>query len=690
MRDAWNQTDRKQLSIVERFIDLGGPTVVYAGALPSTVREKIDTSTVLTCSADGITGGGLRIAAIEYRVGPGGSWIGMQPYDGNFDSRREAATAIIDTTAWKASDGAKTIHVRARDASGRLNVNPSTATVEVVDGISPGRVYTLSMTPTADLETIFTSSWQTPGKPSAIAETKTFDLGSLRSVGGIALTPQAPRSFPRRLAAEVSRDGSEWRTVTAHADYRAVAGANVWQFDPDEYRYVRLTATAVYNPAVECYQTNIPKVSILGRVDGGKLRAKWMESASDGYDNSSGWTDKSDLRYSSTMITDSNFQSRPKAEAVPAPAAPGTFVETVFGTGDLEGTVFAAVKVLDAAGNPSPLSNVEQAQVSHMGLSYQGESDLIVTNPSLPPQLVISRGKDVTQAFIAFSGTIAFPKTHLKFSIKAGKYTWSPTASQWKAIKKTASTLGVVYWRLEGKSPSCPSIILAPKELMLRSGDITNLTVSPVHGTNAIWPDATKPPTFSWTNGITGMEYFWVDVSTDNTFSTKNLAKLVSLTAGSSSAITATRTQWKAIRRLAAANSGTLYWRVRAKDRQKVLTLASQTQTLTIDGGTWTVSDVTSTAEGPKISWTHEGEGIVTYRLEFSATETFSGKPGTTVVVPAASISATSYTLKATEVAKLRSLAQRAKVTLLYYRVRGEDADRILVAHSGAKAAALP
>jgi len=687
------KTGDKDLSItVTALPDDGGPALSGIAVVPSTVREKVDTSITLTAAGDSRRCLRYTVASVEYRIGVGtslGPWTAMAPADGAYDSQWELATATIDTSGWRVLDGPRTIYVRAHDSAGRSSIGTPSITVSVIDGTAPGRVYTLSLTPTADLETILTGSWQTPGRATAAQETKTFDLGSLRAIGGVGLIAATTRLFPKRLTIEVSADSSDWRTITSHTDYRAVKGANVWQFDSDEYRYVRLTATGVYSPAAGCYQVDVPAVNILGRVDGGKLRAKWMASADDGYDASSGWTDKSDLRYSSSVITDSNFQSCRKVEAIPASVAPGKFVETVFGTGDLEGTVFGAVKVIDASGNPSPLSNVEQAQVGYMGLSYQGESDLIVTNPSLPPQLVISRGKDVTQAFIAFSGTIAFPKNHLKFPIKVGKYTWSPAASQWKAIKKRASTLGAVYWRLEGKSLSCPSIILAPKELMLRSGDITSLAVSPVHGDNAIWPDATKSPTFSWTNGIPGMAYFWVDISTDSTFATKSAKKLISLT-GTSGSATASRAQWKAIRRLAATNTGALYWRVRAKDHQKVLTLASETQTLTIDGGTWTVSDVTSTPDGPMISWQHQGEGIATYRLEFGATESFGGKPGTTVVVPPASITATSYTLKAAEVTRLRALAKRAGVATLRYRVRGQDAERAFLAHSEAKTTAVP
>jgi len=692
VRDSLGKTDQKVFSIAVEYEDAGGPLVSGVAAVPNTIRETIDRSVLVTALADGWGGGNHAVTDIQYSVSVGGvsgPWINMSPDDGSFDSVREHAQVTIDTSLWRVADGPRTISVRAHDSLGRPSVNAASVVIAVIDSIAPGRVFTLSLQPTTDLETVLTGSWQTPGKPSAMDETKSFDLGGLKDIGGVALTPATTALFPRRFTIEVSVDDSDWRTISSHTDYRAVKGANVWQFDPDEYRYVRLTATAVYNPAAGCYQTTIPRVSILGRVDGGKLRAKWMASADDGYDSSSGWTDKSDLRFSASAITESNFLSCRKVEAVGAPVAPGKFDETVFSAGDLQGAIFGAVKVFDASGNPSPLSNVEQAQVTYMGLSYQDESDLIVINPSLPPQLVISRGKDVTQAFIAFSGSISFSKNHLKFPIKAGRYAWSPTASQWKAIKKTASTLGVVYWRLEGKSPSCPSIILAPKELMLRNGDITNLAASPIHGDRLMWPDATKFPAFSWTNGIPGMAYFWVDISTDSAFATKSAKKLISLTGASGSA-TATKAQWKAIRRLAAASGGTLYWRVRAKDKDKALTLASQTQTLTIDGGVWTVSDVTSTPDGPMISWTHEGQGIATYRLEFTASETFSAKPGSTVFVPASSISASSYTLKSTEVARLRAFARHAKATTLHYRVRGEDAEKAFVTHSGTAAMTLP
>jgi hypothetical protein len=185
------------------------------------------------------------------------------------------------------------------------------------------------------------------------------------------------------------------------------------------------------------------------------------------------------------------------------------------------------------------------------------------------------------------------------------------------------------------------------------------------------------------------MEYFYVDVSATAAFSTKS-ASTITLTVTTLNSITATAAQWQAIRTLATTASGALYWRVRALDAAKVLTIASAAQPLTIDGGTWTVSGLTTTPSGPTISWTHTGAGIVTYRLEVSATSAFSTKSGATLAIPSSSITATSYTFTPSDTKTLTSFASKNKVTTLYYRIRGEDAQKAFVTRSSAQTMSVP
>ena len=92
----------------------------------------------------------------------------------------------------------------------------------------------------------------------------------------------------------------------------------------------------------------------------------------------------------------------------------------------------------------------------------------------------------------------------------------------------------------------------------------------------------------------------------------------------------------------------------------------------------------------PFVHWTHTGNGIVKYRLQFCADNVFANTPGNVLTIPASSIAADSYLMTATEKTRLLNYAAKHLVGTLYWRVRGEDADKSFTAVSDPAAAALP
>ena len=219
--------------------------------------------------------------------------------------------------------------------------------------------------------------------------------------------------------------------------------------------------------------------------------------------------------------------------------------------------------------------------------------------------------------------------------------------------------------------------------------------MSPSHANGAdeaIWPDRTIPPFFSWTNATAGMQYFFVDVSTSESVPPSDKTRTVVLGKGvTGNSYTATKAEWKRIRQLAAQGGGTLYWRVRAKDAEKALTSASAVKKLVVDGGTWSVGDLNLGSTPPAVAWSHAGNGVTMYALEMSASATFPATARMTVSAsPATSPAATSHTFTAGEITRLKALAKANGVTTLYYRVRGEDGEKAFVTRSDAKSAIVP
>jgi len=240
--------------------------------------------------------------------------------------------------------------------------------------------------------------------------------------------------------------------------------------------------------------------------------------------------------------------------------------------------------------------------------------------------------------------------------------------------------------------------------LYFECGEISDLDVTPSHDVGSdegIWPDRDAPPVFTWTDDTTGMAYFFIDVSSDSLMPMSDKRKVVTLGGKgiTTNSYGPSKAEWKKVRQIATwletktisePAEGVIYWRVRALDADRVLSCASGVKKLVVDGGEWTLDPLDLSAATPTASWTHVGDGIARYGLEFSISNHFPPSSKETLKVPAGSITGTSYALKPVEVTKLQSFAARNGVAGLYWRVRGEDTDKAYVAYSQAGTAAVP
>jgi len=359
-------------------------------------------------------------------------------------------------------------------------------------------------------------------------------------------------------------------------------------------------------------------------------------------------------------------------------------------------------------GSSGPLNDAYDAFVAVFsgGFTCTAPLDAVVFTPSYVPLFQFIIDPDVKSPFIAFSNSPDFPKKPVRdsegqlektvrFPVRPGSTLWMPAPGQWKAVKQLVFPGAPLYWRLEGRIGARTSVYGRPWSFSFDCGHITNIHVNPSHAVDldeAIWPDT--PPAFLCTNATVGMKYFCVDVSTSDSILLSD--KKATVTFGgriqSQASYECTAADWKKMRKLASASAGILYWRVRATDLDKVLTCVSSPRKLIVDGGEWTVSDLDLSAAPGTVNWTcsAHGHGIVKFCLQFSTRGDFPAKGGLTIKAPAASIAALSYTLSEKEVAGLRKLATKHGVSFLYYRVRGEDADKAFLAYSDAKTVDIP
>lgn len=707
-------------------IDNQGPAILGLLTVPTQVRAGVDTSINIIAVANDSSRGGSTIVAAEYFTGadPGeGNGTPMEPSDGTFDSSAEAINKVADCSAWTL--GTVTIQLRACDAAGNWG-STSSKTVSVVEGVPPGAITDLKAVHVPSLQP-YTSSvdsfsseapghaatnlvdasnatfWQSVGTVTSQTEYVILDLGTVAEVQGVLIYPYAlGKLFPREFNVLVSQDKISWINVCSVQSFKVSRTIYLWQFDVTSARYVKLTAKGVRNPADGRYAVQVAGIT---PCFGGSalLRLGWTAPGDDGYagDAAAAY----EARYSTESVLESNWSKLPKATGLGTPKAPDETESALVSLGVVTGHVQIAIKACDEVPNWSALSNtVDVNAVTITGFVSVAPDDLADAGADVIPTFRFVVEPLVKPAAVAFSGSPSFPAvptprpdggrdTTCRIPLKAGAGQWTPSASQWKLIKSLASPEGTLYWRLEGSRLVVLGIYGETRALLFDTGFVTFLTVSPSHdvgGDECVWPDASVRPTWSWTDNTSGMEYFWVDISTDDIFPMADKKKTISFAGAAAESWQPLAVEWKKIRALAATSGGTVFWRVRAKDADRVLGCVSMVKTLVMDGGEWSVSDLDLSAPSPEVTWTHTGDGLVNYSLVFSTEAAFPNTARKTLRMPGKPVTGASYVLTASDVARLGRLAAKNGVTTLYYRVRGEDAERAFLAYSEAKTVTIP
>jgi hypothetical protein len=242
------------------------------------------------------------------------------------------------------------------------------------------------------------------------------------------------------------------------------------------------------------------------------------------------------------------------------------------------------------------------------------------------------------------------------------------------------------------------TILFGPaRSAYFEMGNITNLAVSPSHAKDAneaVWPVITPIPALSWTNAAPNAVKFFVDVSTLDTVPVGD--KVHTVTVGSKGILATsyqlTSAEWKKVRQLAAKSEGVLYWRVRGTDKDGLLGAGSAAKMLVIDAGDWVVNGPANVSASPaSFSWTHTGDGLIAYCLQFSVDDDFQLLSAMTVKIPSSPVAyATGYTLTAADQSKLVTLAMKNGRNKLYYRVLGQDAEKVFAGHSGSQTIDVP
>ena len=720
---------------VQVYNDAVEPVVTNVAAVPTVIKSGVDTSLVLTATADDSSTGGSNIVAARYALGiqPDDTHgTNMNAADGSFDSSTEGLIATVDCSTWTPPTS-RVINVRAKDAVGHWS-NVASVTVPVISVVPPGQITDLVATPddtfanapititevsggsapgtsAANLTDGTTKSfWQSAGSDSSSEEWITADLGSVKTIGAVTVASgPVVKLFPQTLKIEASEDNSDWTAVAQAKVFKATANTRyIWQFEPLDARYVRVTARTVFNSKEGLFTWQVGEIEVPITLASTCVTLTWTAPADDGYTGSPAAA--YDMRCARYPVTSANFASCTKVDGTPLPSAPGTVESVEVDLGDFVGRIYVAVKTVDSVDNWSALSNIATTRAGGARIISRTPSDgqLLYANPA--PVFSFGSGALIKSPSIVVSPSPGFPSMGImrpevglemtaRFGLPFGSAVWKVSAANWQKVKKTALSDGVLFWRLAGKTTvnGAPAVALGPtKSFYFDVGAIDNLAVSPSHdagGKEGVWPVLSDLPTFSWDNHTNGMAAFYVYVSADPGVPPKD-KRLTAILGGSkgttASSYTATAAEWKKMRKLATLGNGTVYWCVKGYDSDKALSCGSGIKELVIDGGEWTLSDLDLSAAAPAVTWTHVGEGIAKYNLQFSVSADFEGTAKETIKMPLAAMASTSYALQAADLKRIHALADRNGATELYYRVRGEDADKAFITYGPSKMVALP
>ena len=308
------------------------------------------------------------------------------------------------------------------------------------------------------------TAWKTLGSVAQYEEFVILDLGAAKPVSALALTvSKMPKLFPRRFSVSVSLDKVDWTPVVAkQAKFRPISRKKfVWEFDPADARYVRLQGYGEQWGSDKRYYWQIGNIDVPMGFYASAVTVSWTAPADDGYvgDPVSGY----DIRWSRTPITEGTFGSATRAFGTVTPVAAGSRQEAVVNLGDASGTVYLAVKSVDAVGNWSLISNVVPVTVGAARIwSETPEDDCLITADA-PRRFVFGCGAGITPWRLTVSSSPAFPRqaalrpdgevtTTTWFGLKKGMTSWMPAKGTWRRLKDTVCSDGALNWRVMART----------------------------------------------------------------------------------------------------------------------------------------------------------------------------------------------------------------------------------------------
>jgi len=707
-------------------IDEEGPSITNNSAVPNSVRAMIDNSVSITATVSDLATGASVVNAAEYFIDndPGaGNGYPMSPADGSFDSAVEVVTATVDTSSWIRKNSSHTIYIRGRDTRGNWGQAVGIE-VEVIDGLPPGKVKHLRVLPgqaanepymasvalvssevsgtysaAAAIDGQVSTWWASQG--SADPRERQYliiDLGQDQPVGRIEIKPRGdytalfPKTFKVKLATQEAYDDAGdkvndliWQTLVTESDFATTSSDAVsWNITEQTGRYVMLDVREMnVDPQTGEARAEVAEITVEPTdKSASSLTVVWTAPGNDGDEGGNAFA--YDIRISRSPIDPDNFANAEACDGEPPPEAPGT-EQTFVIEGLQPGTVYyIAMRTVDEAQNASELAHTAGTteELSTAGIDILTPDDEDTIRLEEGPPTYRWHSLVYTRFNIHFGSAPNFPRGSLKYRAK-GSSSFTPSAQQWKAIRKLAQASGgTLYWRVQGSAGTAKGYSATFHQFDLDAGSIT-LGGTPDGA--VLQPD--HPATFTWGNTDNAIVLFQVEISPTLEFQRRGRGRALALPRAPSNiySLTLTDREWKAVKKLThQSDGGILYWRAKGFDADKAFVVVSPARSFRFDLGTFSAEAPTgdlSALGRPGFSWTYVG-ALKHFQVEVGLNADFSGGRRETITVPSRWTADSSHPLSKSELYRYIKLAaqacQGAGPHQLYWRVKARSDDRLL------------
>ena len=329
----------------------------------------------------------------------GGSWTGSEIVMTNKDADVQDGAARTNADdpdffmVWRNWLGADGVYASKFDATApALDVTPPAALTDL-GGITGGSGTLVSATAIAatdeqsgqekenTTDTNNSTFWGTNKDDVLETESITWSLGSARDIKRVVLRArdEGLNYFPLDYEIQVSADNVTYSTAYSVSNANVPIGTSadhVFSTTATDTEYVRLLVTNLNNPAGK-YKVSLGDVLIYeDDSTAGVITVTWTAPGDDGNE---GTAASYALKWSTSTITDANFDSATDVASMPTPQVAGTSQEVDTDALPDESTVYLALKTTDEASNVSDISNI--VSFTTPGVAPDPVDDLVASNP---------------------------------------------------------------------------------------------------------------------------------------------------------------------------------------------------------------------------------------------------------------------------------------------------------------------